>query len=195
MNISFAITTRQVRDRIKTETRRNGWKKLVAQCQHCQGHGWLNPPYQRPHQCALCKGTGKNILHGIEKGQGLKPGEHPRLITCVNVVAVRREPLDWITADAVVREGFPGQDPAWFIRMYCDHNGGEPAQEVTVIQFTYPWRVNHVGAQRLYVVWANSEHDACCSACILFHLPAPNLYITPFTDELKPLVASVPSVL
>lgn len=109
MNISFSMTKDQIRARTKSETRRLGWSKLrVGQ-----------------------------VLQGIEKGQGMKKGEHPVHLAWVRVVAVRQEPLDAITPEAVAAEGFPGKSPAWFVDFFCRANGCNAAEPVTVIQFKY----------------------------------------------------------
>jgi hypothetical protein len=169
MNISFALTTDQVRQRIKTETRRNGWQHLVKLFEE-------NLPLKtgRPRDNGV-------VLRGIVKGQGLKKGEHPERITCIKALSARREPLNWITADAVTREGFPGKDRGWFIDMYCDANGGDEHQEITVLQFSYPWLVAQTS--RSVIVWANSEYDARCAASTALRVPACDLIITPYTDD------------
>ena len=132
MNISFALTTEQVRRRIKLETRRLNWENLV------------------PGQ----------PLNGMVKCQGLKKNEHPEFITAIRTVHVRRERLDKITPDAVVREGFPNLSPAEFVGMFCKHNGCQPSTKVTVIAFEYPWRVFHLrGGCRSddsFIWWATS---------------------------------------
>ena len=157
-NISFALTPDQVRQRTKTETRRNGW-------------AWLADMFaiNLPLRSGLPRDDGV-ILRGIVKGQGLKKGQHPERITCIKATAARREPLNWIDAEAVTREGFPGKDPAWFIRMYCDANGGEPSQEITVIQFTYPWLVRRYLPIQRDIVWSDSEQDANMAAVSAFSL-------------------------
>jgi hypothetical protein len=180
-NISFALTTDQVRQRIKTETRRNGW-------------AWLADTFANnlPLRSGLPRDDGV-ILRGIVKGQGLKKGEHPERITCIKATAARREPLNWIDAEAVTREGFPGKDPAWFIRMYCDANGGEPAQEITVIQFTYPWLVSGRAELplRQSIIWADSEQAAHLAATS--SLPRGVSYaLRGFTDDV-PLCNGAPA--
>jgi hypothetical protein len=173
-NISFALTTDQVRQRTKTRTRRDGWLWLVKLFEE-----------NLPMKSGLPRDDGV-ILRGIVKGQGLKKGEHPERITCIKATAARREPLNWITAEAVTREGFPGKDPDWFIHMYCDANGGEPNQEITAIQFTYPWRVRLVSTlQGVGIVWADSEHDARLTAASAFPDADGKLAITNFTDDLN----------
>jgi hypothetical protein len=137
MNISFALTTEQVRRRIKTETRRLGWQPLMEKFQ------W----------------TGEYpILQGIVKGQGLKKGEHPELITPVRIVHMWREPLNKITEPAVVREGFPHLSPREFVDMFCQHNSCKRNTVVTCIAFDYPWRVRFVPS--LHVIMADNTQAA-----------------------------------
>lgn len=110
--MSFALTTEQVRRREKTVTRRLGWKTLKP-------------------------GT---LVQPIEKGQGLKKGEHPTTIGGpIRVVKVEREALGCILGrpDDVRREGFPSMTGVEFVNMFCDHNGCEPDDVVTRIEFEY----------------------------------------------------------
>jgi hypothetical protein len=108
--ISFTLTTEQVRQRLKTVTRRYGFKDLKP-------------------------GT---LLQGVVKSQGLRKGEHPEKLSVIRALSVRREPLNAITAEDVAREGFPGKSPEWFINFYCEHNWGtHPGDEITRIEFDY----------------------------------------------------------
>ncbi len=108
-NISFMLTTDQIRNRTKTVTRRLGWKSLQP-------------------------GT---RLMGVVKGMGLKPGETVERLGEIVVVSATREPLNAITREDVAREGFPHRDVADFIRMFCEHMDCEPDAEVTRIEFEY----------------------------------------------------------
>jgi hypothetical protein len=173
-NISFALTTDQIRQRIKTETRRNGWAWLADLFAE-------NPPLLS----GLARENGV-LLRAIVKGQGIPKGGHAERITCIKALAARREPLDWITAEAVTREGFPGRDPDWFVRMYCDANGGNSDQEITVIQFTYPWLVSGRAELplRQSIIWADSEQSAHLAATS--SLPRGVSYaLRGFTDDLN----------
>lgn len=92
--MSFSLTTAQMRDRSKTVTRRLGWAKLQP-------------------------GT---TLMAIERGMGLKKGERVVPIHPIRVLDVRREPLDallgWVYGPAeLVLEGFPGMDPCAFLAL------------------------------------------------------------------------------
>lgn len=77
--MSVSHTEAAVRARRKTVTRRRGWLFLKA-----------------GDRLTLCR-----------KVMGLRPGEKVERITEVEVLSVRRERLDAITAEDIVREGVP----------------------------------------------------------------------------------------
>jgi hypothetical protein len=119
-NISFALTTEQVRNRTKTVTRRTGWKDLQP-------------------------GT---LLQPVVKGMGLKKGERvERIGRPIRIVSVRREPLfieGHDRGDArygrmeAAREGFPTHvSYGEFVDFFLAHNGGARSQVVTRIEFEY----------------------------------------------------------
>lgn len=108
-NLSCFLTQPQVRDRSKTVSRRQGWATAKP----------------------------GDLLWIVVKGQGLKPGEQIQRMAAVELVAVRREPLSAITAEDVVREGFPHGDPAAFVAMFCEHMGTTPDQEITRLEWKY----------------------------------------------------------
>lgn len=120
-NISFALTTDQIRAGTKTVTRRMGWVNLTP-------------------------GT---LLSPVKKGMGLKPGEKiERLRGPIRVTGVRFEPLRRMTDDGLYgveecrREGFSQhpryQWPSEFVRFFCDsHKGCTPDSVVTRIEFEY----------------------------------------------------------
>lgn len=122
-NISFALTTRQIRERTKTVTRRRGtwWAKI------------LKPG---------------DLLCAVEKSQGIKKGGLVRL-GVIRVVSVRVESLWEITAPdnlerygawgrvETQREGFVAMDGVDFVKIFTDHMGGAPSQPVTRIEFEY----------------------------------------------------------
>lgn len=121
-NISFQLTTAQIRARTKDVTRRMGWLDLKA----------------------------GDLLCAVEKGQGLKPGEKIVRLGTIRVVHVRREPLKWMTAGDSYgpiecgREGFPEMTPAEFVAMFCaSHKGCTPTSTVTRIEFEYVENTNH----------------------------------------------------
>jgi hypothetical protein len=111
-NMSFALTTEQIRRREKTVTRRIGWKNAKP----------------------------GDVVQPVVKGQGLKKGETvERIGGPIRFVCVEREALGCILGRAgdVDREGFPRMTAIAFVNMFCDHNGCEPDDTVTRIEFEY----------------------------------------------------------
>lgn len=109
-NISFALTTAQIRNRTKTVTRRLGWVRLEPD----------------------------TLLQPVFKSQGLKKGEHVRKIGGpIRVVAVDRVKLDTLSVQDVYREGFPQFSKAQFIRFFKQANGCRRDTIVTRIEFEY----------------------------------------------------------
>jgi hypothetical protein len=108
--MSVSLTEPQVRARAKTVTRRVGWLMLKP-----------------GDQLTLCR-----------KVMGRKKGEPLDRITDVEVVSVRREPLNAITAADVAAEGFPEWTAAEFVAFFCDsHRGIQPDSDVTRIEWRY----------------------------------------------------------
>jgi len=107
--ISFSLTTRQIRDRSKTVTRRRGWSRLKV----------------------------GDVLTACVKCMGLKRGERVERLASIRVVDVREERLDAITAGDVEREGFPGMTPGEFVAMFVGSMGGDGASIVRRIEFEY----------------------------------------------------------
>lgn len=114
-NISFSMTTEQIRNRAKTVTRRKGWKSL------------------RPG----------DVLNACVKCMGLKPGEKIERLGQIVVVDVRLERLSIMSTDRMygkrdaAREGFPELTGNQFVAMFLKHMGGDVDQIVTRIQFDY----------------------------------------------------------
>ena len=126
--MSVAFTEDAVRARTKTVTRRAGWwedkngRRLLTAGDHL----------------TLCR-----------KVMGRKSGEPLVRIVDVEVLDVRREPLDLLhggTApywteygrDEMTREGFPGRDPHWFVaELFTAAQGIAPDAEVTRIEWRY----------------------------------------------------------
>ncbi|MFI7531477.1 hypothetical protein [Nocardia salmonicida] len=108
--MSVSLTEDQVRARTKTVTRRQGWA------------------YLRPgERLTLCR-----------KVMGRRRGEPLVRIVDVEVLDIRREPLDAITADDVRAEGFPDMTPTQFVEFFCaTHKGCTPSSEVTRIHWRY----------------------------------------------------------
>lgn len=95
-NMSFSKTTEQVRNKLKTVTRRYGW--------------WFLKP--------------GDLLCAVEKGMGLKKGEKVKRICVIEIVDTREESLDRITEDECRKEGFPNMKPdelSSLIRSLCPH--------------------------------------------------------------------------
>jgi hypothetical protein len=108
--MSVALTVPQVRDRSKTVTRRDGWLMLKP-----------------GDPLTLC-----------EKVRGRKKGEPLVRIADVQVVSVRREPLNAITPQDVAAEGFPGWTTEKFVSFFAGtHQGCEPGTVITRIEWRY----------------------------------------------------------
>lgn len=119
-NLSFALTTAQMRARTKTVTRRCGtyWTSV------------LKPG---------------DLVCAVEKSQGIKKGGLVRL-GVIRIVCVRVEPLDKLIGwdapreygcEEVVREGFPEMTPLAFLAMFMSHMKCPQAQIVTRIEFEH----------------------------------------------------------
>jgi len=113
-NMSFMLTVEQFEDGSKDVTRRKGWLHLKP----------------------------GDTFHGVRKAMGLRKGEkierlqHAKGSLC-RCISNDREPLNAITPEDVIREGFPGKTPEWFVAMYCKHNGGGPDQPCSRIVFEH----------------------------------------------------------
>lgn len=109
MNMSFSLTTAQVRAKTKTHTLRTRWR-------------WLK---------------GGEILMAVEKGMGLKKGEKVVKLGQIRVTKVTWKRLNTITQEQVIREGFPEMTPKQFIEFFCKHMGVHPRKRVNFIEFDY----------------------------------------------------------
>lgn len=108
-NMSFAMTTRQFKSRSKHVTRRFGW--------------WFLRP--------------GDVVQGVEKSMGLKKGERIKPLGLIEIVSTRAEPLNAITAEDVVKEGFPDWTPRQFIDMLVQHYNTDPESIVNRIEYRY----------------------------------------------------------
>jgi hypothetical protein len=133
-NMSFMLTTEQIRNRTKTVTRRVGWT-------------FLKPG---------------DLIQAIEKGQGLKKGEKINRLAVLRVETVRRERLDLMNDETgyglreAALEGFPDSTGKQFVAMFCETHRIQdnrawgllpksrrqsfpmlPCDEVTRIEFSY----------------------------------------------------------
>ncbi|MEV0292596.1 hypothetical protein [Nocardia sp. NPDC050710] len=105
-----SLTEDPVRARTKTVARRMRWLMLRS-----------------GDRLTLCR-----------KVMGRRRGEPLMRIADVEVVSVRREPLDAIGPEDVLAEGFPDLTAAEFVEFFCaTHNGCRPETEVTRIQWRY----------------------------------------------------------
>ena len=111
-NMSFSLTTDQIRDKSKTVTRRVGWEKLVA--------GELVRPVVK--------------AMGLKKGEKVEPIRGP-----LRVLDVRREELNDMVDEpgATAKEGFPDLAPTALVDMFCKHMKVYPDTIVTRIEFGY----------------------------------------------------------
>lgn len=115
-NMSFALTTPQILARTKTVTRRTGWTFLK--------------PGDR--------------IRAVKKAMGLKKGEKIEQLAVLEVVDVRRQPLNalldksgWAIAE-ITREGFEDMLPQEFVGFFCQsHARCQPDHLVTRIEFRY----------------------------------------------------------
>jgi hypothetical protein len=132
-NMSFMLTTEQIRNRTKTVTRRVGWT-------------FLKPG---------------DLIRAVERCQGLKKGEKMQPLGVLRVTSVSRERLDRLESESFygqqecVAEGFPRLSPMEFVAMFCaTHTVPDnrawglpkrrrqpfpmmPCDEVTRIEFSY----------------------------------------------------------
>lgn len=109
-NMSFMLTTTQMRARTKTVTRRMGW--------------WNVKPGEVINACVQC--------------QGLRKGQKVKVITQIRVVNARGEALEAITPEDCVKEGFPELSPRQFMSLFITtHKGERPETIVNRIEFEY----------------------------------------------------------
>lgn len=108
-NMSFAMTTPQFKARSKDVTRRFGW--------------WFLKPGDK--------------VRAVEKGMGIPKGEKIKVLGIIEIVSVRREPLNTITQEDCVREGFPDLTPDQFCDMLRAHYDCQYADLINRIEFRY----------------------------------------------------------
>jgi hypothetical protein len=115
-NMSFAITTEQVNDETKDVTRRNAW--------------WTAKVGQ--------------LIWACEKCMGLKKGGKVKRLKLICLTNVRKEPLNAITPEDVIREGFPEMTREEFIEMFCrTHKGVTPDTEIMRLEYKYISNANN----------------------------------------------------
>lgn len=109
-NISFMLTTQQIIDETKTVTRRMGWVNAKV----------------------------GDLLQACEKCQGLGKGGKIKKLKAIRLTEVYTVPLNAITQDEVIREGFPNMTPDEFVAFFCkSHKGCQPDTRITVLRFEY----------------------------------------------------------
>ena len=116
-NMSFSLTTEQVRKQTKTVTRRLGWTFAKV----------------------------GDLVQPVVKSQGLEKGESPEKIGApIRFVAVDRVILSDISVQDIHREGFPNFTRSDFIRLFKQANGCRRNAKVTRIAFEYTEPLNAV---------------------------------------------------
>lgn len=111
--ISFHLTTEQIRNRTKTVTRRIGWNNV------------------KPGE----------LLQAIVKGQGIPKGGHVEKLCVIKVESVKRETLCMMVldykSDETAKEGFPHLTTQEFVTMFVKEMKCPWIQQVTRIEFSY----------------------------------------------------------
>lgn len=118
-NMSFKLTTEQMRNKTKTVTRRIGWKNLKP-------------------------GT---IVNACVKCQGLKKGEKIEVIGQIRILKNQPEPLNRMLRLGYGRleaglEGFPELTGRMFVEMFCASMKCKQSQIVQRIEFEHMMKVS-----------------------------------------------------
>ena len=118
-NMSFSITTEQMRNRTKTVTRRLGWKNL------------------KPGE----------VVNAVEKAMGLKPGEKVVRICQIRILSNTPEPLRRMVDNRryglseTTLEGYPPgtekHEPDRFVEMFCKAMKCPPGTNVNRIEYEF----------------------------------------------------------
>ena len=108
-NMSFMLTTEQIKNRTKTVTRRLGW--------------WFIKP--------------GDILNACEKCQGLKKGEKIKKLCQIRIIDTWGEALNLISQDDCTKEGFPQLSPSEFVSMFTREMDCCAWEDVNRIEFEY----------------------------------------------------------
>ena len=106
-NMSFSITTRHMKDRKKTVTRRFGW--------------WFLKP--------------GDIVMACEKCMGLKKGEKVKKLYPIRIKTTKAELPGKITREECIKEGFPDMTPKQFTKMLLKYNKKKHYDFVNRIEF------------------------------------------------------------
>lgn len=114
-NMSFSLTTAQIKVRTKTVTRRLGWKNLKS----------------------------GELFQACEKCMGLKPGQKIVRLVVLRCISNQRERLTYLIANPrygkaeARKEGFPQLSGRQFVAMFCQHMKVDPDHVVNRIEFEY----------------------------------------------------------
>ena len=109
-NMSFSMTTEQVRNGTKTVTRRFGWDKLK---------------------------TGDEVM-AVEKGMGLKKGEKIVKIRPIRIIDNKKELVSdviYYGTPEMAKEGFPEMTGTEFVEMLCKSGKKQPYDLCNRIEF------------------------------------------------------------
>ena len=108
-NMSFSMTTDQMRRKAKTVTRRMVWKNLEIE----------------------------DRVRAVVKARGLRKGETVEPIGVIKIESLWWEPLRDITDADVVREGYHNEGRDWFIEKFCKAMKCTPLTMVHRIGFAH----------------------------------------------------------
>lgn len=108
-HMSFAMTIPQFKAQTKDVTRRFGW--------------WFLQP--------------GDIVEGVTKSMGLKKGEKVVSLGLIEIVSCRTEPLQVISPEELIREGFPNTSREDFIKMMVDAYQVSPLKMCNRIEYKY----------------------------------------------------------
>lgn len=108
-NMSFMLTTEQIREQTKDVTRRLGW--------------WFLKP--------------GDIINAVEKCRGLKKGEKVIFIRQIRIKSTRSERFLFISDAEIIREGFQGLSRSAFIELFIQANHCTIRTNVNRIEFEY----------------------------------------------------------
>jgi hypothetical protein len=108
-NMGFRTNTEAILNRTKTVTRRLGWD-------------FLQPG---------------DILQACERCLGLKRGEPIRRLIKIKILSIHSQPLNQISQDDVVKEGYPDWTPDDYVRHFCKVFKVKPDTPINRIEFAY----------------------------------------------------------
>ena len=109
-NMSFSMTTEQIKNGTKIITRRFGW--------------WFLKPGD------LVRPVRKTM--GLKKGEKIEPLRGP-----LRIVSMRAEPLSAMIDEDCALEGFPEMNAKEFVQMLCNHHKCHPNRTINRIKFEY----------------------------------------------------------